>query len=208
MDSSDEFLNIKHKVLELIGRNILNYQLIEKSLKFIIKFSAIKILKKTDGELKIIQPKSERLMLGILVGKYLSDVAILAINNEEMEPDEIDYDQYRISISIKYRTELSNIESHSILESNIKRLVSDRNELVHHFNDIYSLKSFESYKNALEVLISKNKFSIEQVQFFTSQALNLENAIKTQAEFMTSDVFEKYFSGSLFEKDPDPENLH
>lgn len=189
MDNPDELLVIQREVQTKLGRNLLNYQSIEILLKFIISTSTAEIRKDPSGEFKVKRPKSERMMLGQLIGIYVSDVALSELVDDVDEIVEQSPESDTILMKFKFQQIFDGLDEHGVMADKTKILVDDRNALVHHFREKYKLDSISSCKSALKYLEDKNNFTIEQFEYFKNLATQLKELIKIHVDIISSDDF-------------------
>jgi hypothetical protein len=206
MDNAEELLKIQQDVQAQMGRNLLNYQGIEKLLKHIVKQSAIYVRKNLDGEFCVLQTKTERMMLGLLFGKFISDIVYIEENYTDNNSDDITSVSNETSLKINFTIQLSHPDQLAVLKSKTKQLVDDRNELVHHFRETYSLDSVESCKLALKHLNERNAFSREQIEYFNQTAIEFENTRASMAEVLARDEVIEFITAE--NNDTNPESLN
>jgi hypothetical protein len=206
MDNAEELLKIQQDVQAQMGRNLLNYQGIEKLLKHIVKQSAIYVRKNLDGEFCVLQTKTERMMLGLLFGKFISDIVYIEENYTDNNSDDITSVSNETSLKINFTIQFSHPDQLAVLKSKTKQLVDDRNELVHHFRETYSLDSVESCKLALKHLNERNAFSREQIEYFNQTAIEFENTRASMAEVLARDEVIEFITAE--NNDTNPESLN
>lgn len=206
MDSPDELLKVQREVQTKIGRNLLNYQLIEGFLKYIVSVSSAEIRKDPDGKFNAKGPNSERMMLGQLIGKYVSEISLSSEDYEAEKSNSHDPDSTNISMQFKFRTIFDDPYQQSIMAEKTKVLVDDRNMLVHHFYQNYKFDSITSCVFALEYLEEKNRFILEQFKYFKDIATQLEQLIKLNVEFISSDKIIEIITADP--NDSNPKNMH
>jgi hypothetical protein len=206
MESPKDLIAAQIEVQAQMGRNLLNYQGIEKLLKHIVKQSAVYIRKNLDGEFCVIQTKTERMMLGLLFGKYISDIVILEDIDTENESSDVTPASNETTVKINFTIRLSHPDQLAVLKSKTRQLVDDRNELVHHFRETYPLDSVESCKLALKHLNERNAFSREQIEYFNQTAIELENTRASMTEALARDEVIEFITAN--KSDSNPESLH
>lgn len=202
MNSPDELLKYQREVQAKIGRNLLNYQLIEGLIKAIVSLSSIEIRKNVNGEFEAKNSKSKRMMLGLLIGKYLSEIATLTEESELRRPDEINLESAETHSRFDFRQVFSDPYQYNLLKESTEKLLDDRNVLVHHFCEFHTLDSIESCENALKYLESKTDFIHEQYEYFNNLLIQIENSMKTHAEFIKSRDFSELLQTAVLDSNP------
>jgi len=205
MESSKELIAAQNEVQAQMGRNLLNYQGIEILLKLIVKFSALEVRKNLDGELCAKHTKTDRMMLGLLFGAYISDIVVLSENDTHCDSDGLATTSNESFFSFRFTQELFHPDQLEVLKSKTKQLVDDRNELVHHFREVYSLDSVDSCQLALIHLTERNAFCVYQLEYFKQTATELENARSVAAEILAREDVKECLIGEIEYK---PESLH
>ncbi len=206
MESPKDLIAAQNEVQAQIGRNLLNYQSIEILLKVIVKYSTHEIRKNSDGEFYSNHTKTERMMLGLLFGKYVSDIATLTGSENDSDLDDAISIQNETSIKFKFTQDYLHPDKLTKLKSNTKQLTDDRNQLVHHFREVYSLESVESCQQALKHLNNRNAFSVEQLEYFKQIAIELDHARTALSIVMSSDDVKEFITNG--QPDSNPESLH
>ena len=206
MDSPDELLIVQREVQAKIGRNLLNYQLIEGFLKYIVSVSSADIRKDPDGKFNAKRPNSERMMLGQLIGKYVSEISISTADYEAENSKTDDSGSADISMRFKFRTIFDDPYQQSVMAEKTKVLVDDRNILVHHFYQHYKFDSIVSCTSALEYLEEKNRFILEQFDYFKDITTQLKQLIELHVEFISSEEFTEIIKADP--NDSNPKNIH
>ena len=191
MENSEELLKTQQDVLTEMGRNLYNLQLVERLLKKIVASSSIEVRKKDNGEFETKNIITNRMMLGKLAERFISDIAVIATDSETESTYEVENKSIELSIKTNFHIELIDTQEHEHLKSTIDKLVCDRNALVHQFHELHSVNSIESCQQALAYLKNKNIFIKAQYEYFKNIANSINDLMKATAENMNSDEFEK-----------------
>jgi hypothetical protein len=189
MDTPDDLLAAQREVQTKVGRNLLNYQLVERLLKNIIAMSANKVRKNSNGGFQVQPTKSDRMMLGQLIGSYVSDVTLSKSFDDTEELVEQNSEADTNSIEFKFQQIFNSLDQHGMMREKTKMLVDDRNALVHHFREKHNLNSVESCKCALEYLEEKNTLTIEQYEHFKQLSIEFINLAKISSDLLSNDAF-------------------
>lgn len=181
MEDPEALLEMQHKVQMMMGRCLLNYQLIEQQLKQIVSLSSIEIRKNANGEYHAVHSDSQRMTLGLLFREYFSTIAlpIESLNASEEKALQVELD--KADAQIKFRQVFEGRDIYDSIKDNTRRLVWNRNILVHHFCESHLLDTFESCTEALNALDIQHAFTIEQFNFFKNIKAQIGDGFKALA---------------------------
>jgi hypothetical protein len=155
MDSPDLLTEARNEVFILIGKLTLNFQKIEKLLKALIQERSVSLELHENGCQKITQEKTSQHTLGKLIHTFIND------NTSESNSDESELASHiKAKFTFSFDTkQMQDNETEAIL----KKLLADRNNLIHQFGDKYPLNNIESCQEALADL--KSRYENARVQF-------------------------------------------
>lgn len=173
-----------------IGRNVLLFQQLEQLLKYIVANSQ---LSGYASELQEIKAKTENIIskktMGGLVTDYIDVIGpevLDAVNSSEniKEPH----------FSFRFRIDMDASNATAELES-LAKLVSERNELIHHFLPSFSFASTSSsgYMEVEKHLDLQAEKIREKIQDLKSTVAALEDGKNAAIDIMTSEQFRKEF---------------
>jgi hypothetical protein len=133
---NEEFVD---DVLRKVGRNVVLFQQLEQLLKFVVAngnltgfASELKTLKEAQ------ENKVNKQTMGTLVGQYVEN-SNPETDKQSTEPEEIDEAYF----SFSFRIECDDDYYESRKEA-LRKLVSERNDLIHHLLPRFDMKSAES----------------------------------------------------------------
>lgn len=147
MESGDELKDLTNELFRRMGRNLLNFQAMERMLKFLVlkgqlhgPISAIPDLMRARADsirLTTMGPTAKRFFEEIMAG------------DEEPEPDlgPVEIKEPWISFSIAFKGDK---KSKAEFRAELEDLVRERNELVHHLGAKWDQKSVASTRKLLE----------------------------------------------------------
>jgi len=155
-----ELKQCKDEVLRKIGRNVLNFQQLERQLKFVISIATESGTLGASGtihsnrEKRIAKTRTKT--MGQLIGQVVDE---FHRNTPAQEPPE-HLDQFWISSSFRV---VYDDEFYERKKSVLSSLVDDRNNLIHHFFDKYDLSSVGSCQSAGAYLDEQHLILAEQL---------------------------------------------
>lgn len=169
------------QVLRRVGRNLVNFQLVEQALKFLILHArfhapssqfAVRLEQHTDA----IRRKS----MGELAGKLVNTV--LQPDTDGAVPDTIDEAWFGFSFTIE--TDAETVARH---ERELKALVDRRNELVHHFLPRWNEAVEGSADAALAYLDEQREATVLMLERLQGWVRTVDAARKEHASFLLSE---------------------
>jgi hypothetical protein len=176
---NEEFVD---DVLRKVGRNVVLFQQLEQLLKFVVAngnlagfASELKTLKEAQ------ENKINKQTLGTLVGQYVEN-SNPESNTQSTEPEEIDEAYF----SFSFRIECDDDYYESRKEA-LARLVTERNDLIHHLLPRFDMKSAQScmaLSKELDEQSEKIRLEINRIKA-TANALN--DGRKEMAAYLQSE---------------------
>lgn len=176
---NEEFVD---DVLRKVGRNVVLFQQLEQLLKFVVAngnlagfASELKTLKEAQ------ENKINKQTLGTLVGQYVEN-SNPESNTQSTEPEEIDEAYF----SFSFRIECDDDYYESRKEA-LARLVTERNDLIHHLLPRFDMKSAQSCRalsKELDEQSEKIRLEINRIKA-TAKALN--DGRKEMAAYLQSE---------------------
>jgi len=191
MEKHPDLIKIHDEVLRKIGRNLLNFQKIEFILKKIITISHI------SGHASNLQQNHERRaskinnqMMGNLVGQFFEET----LSNSNNLPNPItELNEPHISISFNLNVDENFYE---IKKKELKALVDDRNDLIHHLLPKLDTTSIQSCLEVEQYLDDQRERLIPQYDYLQS----IIKIIADQINILSSEEVRKQFELSILQK--------
>ena len=169
-------------MMRKIGRNLLNFQQLEKILKFLVSngeisgyFSNIK-----QNQLKRSESVGKQ-TLGMVAGQFFEQ-NFSGEEKDEQIPTEVKEPYLKTTFQLD--TENPDPEGK---EEALSRLVTARNELVHNFLDRVDFKSKKSLLEASDYLDKQREGIILELDYYRDLVKSLHHIRKSFAEFLMSD---------------------
>jgi len=139
MASETTLETAKNETLRKIGRNLVNFQMLEQMLKCLIANGQVEgrpgaLLADRERRSAAVQ----RQTMGTLVGQFLAETLITQ-EDAESDPQEVKDAWVRISCPI-----MTHADSHEVRKKALASIVAARNDLVHHFFPRFDLTSIGS----------------------------------------------------------------
>lgn len=187
-EKEKELSEVKDDLFRKVGRNLINYQIIEQLLKQLILSSRIS---GPISQLEEIQKqKSEEVKvqtMGVLAGKFIENTyqKPKASSNEQTEVKET-----HLSTSIYFDVSDDVLESR---KADLKRLTEERNNLAHHLLPRLDLDSIESCLAMSRELDEQRELQIKEIEHLVSLIKQIGNTLKEHADFMNSEDGYKLF---------------
>jgi hypothetical protein len=197
MGLNDDLEKAKNEVLRKIGRNMLLFQQVEHTLKFLIangQFSGgigeIKANKEQRAE------SVHKQTMGILAGQYLDEIHL---GCEESAENQEELKEANLSFSFK-------VECDSVYYEERKKamasIVDDRNDLIHHLLPKFNPNSFSSCLEIDQYLDKQREKIHPEFDLLHNMVENLQEGKRILAEFLTSKEGKNLFTSSLPRKSP------
>ena len=176
-----------NEVLRRIGRNLLLFQQIEYLLKHLVSNARFEgTIASAPANLEERRAKFHKQTLGQLVGQFADDV--LADAGERDAPENLS--EAWFSFGFTAQTDSAFVEQHT---AEMKAVVDERNDLIHHFLPRWSPASEESTQSALTYLDDQRAAALPVRDRLLGFAKSLQDAAKAHAEFIASPGVDRQF---------------
>ncbi|MBP6534725.1 MAG: hypothetical protein KA218_06685 [Arenimonas sp.] len=188
MESSKELIAAQNEVQAQIGRNLLNYQIIEGRMKAILMLGNLEVKRNVDGRLTS-NTSSQWKTLGNLFRDYITDHVEISTEtiSAELEADSILPEG--ILLRVKFTEHFESAEHLAEWDILLKQLSKDRNELVHHFFQRFKMNSLENCREALGHLKLRRDFSAMPFDKLRNILLGLHESYQEFNNILASDNF-------------------
>lgn len=194
MSNGESLINEEsvNDVLRKVGRNVVLFQQLEQLLKFVVAngnlsgfASELSTLKKQKAE------KVSKQTMGTLVGQYVenSNPDSGSLSNE---PEEID--EAYLSFSFRIECDAGYYESK---KEALAKLVSERNDLIHHLLPRFDASSVKSCEVLAKELDAQSKNIRLEINNLKAMAEALNDGRKEMADFLQSEEGRKEFKLSF-----------
>ncbi len=151
----EERSELRNQALQKIGRNVLNFQRMEKALKSLIVASN---LKGHASDLAEIQRKTfervDKRSMGLLVDEFLSTVYANDLPTDAPSPSDDSSSELWMSFSLRVERDEQHIRT---LREALLRVVHERNELIHQMLWAFDPNSDESCRDLISRLDEQNE---------------------------------------------------
>lgn len=183
------FSKYQNLALQKLGRNLHNFSLVERYLKYIVTVSEVAFIGSTSGPLlhgksKKFTEKAQRMMLGQLINE------ILRLWNPESSRHSETQDLFDIHLQMAMKVEM-NADDYQKLKASFESMLDDRNFLVHGFNQRYSLDTVKNCRVAityLDDMREKHLPSIQYLQGIVKTIIELSAEISDELEGGLSNI--------------------
>lgn len=190
-------LHLSEEVLRKIGRNVLLFQQIEGILKYLIANHRIDWAASDYVERQKMRVNSvQNQMMGNLVKRYTDDILSDA-GESSYEPEEIT--QAWISTSFTIASDNNFYESQ---RANMKLVVDERNDLIHHFLPRWQPDSIEHMTTAVSYLDQQQEKVMPMFEHLNSVKETMKNTFRELAEFLASDEATKQIELLVLQQSP------
>ena len=172
----------RNLALQKLGRNLHNFSMVERWLKYIVTVSDVVVIDSTLGPMldsktnKKVE-KTQRMMLGQLINE------VFQIWNPEHNTYSEIQDLFNIRLKTSMKIEMQT-EDYQSLKKSYENMLDDRNLLIHQFSEKYILSTVENCREAISYL-----HDMREKHFPT--ILNLQEIVKTYLE-MTKDMQQSF----------------
>ncbi len=180
------FNKYRNLALQKLGRNLHNFSLVERWLKYIVTVSDVTILSSTSGPLlhgktKKNVEKTQRMMLGQLINE------VFQLWNPEPDTHPATQDLFDVHLKTSMKIEMR-IEDFQAIKASYEAMLDDRNFLIHQFNEKFSLNTAENCREAINYLDDMRERHLPTIQ-------NLQEIVKKFLELSLefSDQVERSF---------------
>lgn len=177
-----------NEVLRKIGRNMMLFQQLEHLLKFIISNGSFSgFVSEVSSNKEQRAASIQKQTMGQLVGQYLE-----ATNPEYQELSNEPEELKEAFISFKFHTGCDSVY-HETKKDSLAKIVSDRNELVHHMLPKFNTNSVESCIQIDKQLDEQREEILCEINELRQKVDSLQEGKKKLAEFLISDEGKKQF---------------
>lgn len=188
MDNDQDLTTIRDEVFQKIGRNLVNFQRIELMLKHLIANGQVS---GHMSEFKKIQEKKiegvKKKTLGTLVGEFVETT----FQSGDTSPESTaELKEPYISFSFSVGADTDFYESK---KRELKSLVDDRNDLIHHLLPRFNTESIDSCLEIRDYLDQQRERLIPEFEYLKSVIESLEEEIKACAAYWDSEEGQKDF---------------
>ncbi|MDP1767020.1 MAG: hypothetical protein Q8K83_08995 [Methylotenera sp.] len=164
------FNKYRNLALQKLGRNLHNFSLVERWLKYIVTVSDVAVIGSTsgptlDGKTKKKVEKTQSMMLGQLVNEGFQ------LWNPESNTSPATQDLFDVHLKTSMKIEI-NTEDFNALKTSYEAMLEDRNFLIHQFNEKFSLNTIENCREAISYLDDMRGKHLPTI-------LNLQEIVKT-----------------------------
>lgn len=193
MESELDLTKIRDEVCRKIGRNLLNFQKIELMLKQIITNSRISgSINDLHENHKERAATVQNKMMGRLVGQLTKNI----LQNSESHP-QLETNPTEPHINIFFKLEMD-VESYERKKQELKSLVEDRNDLIHHLLPRFNPDSIESCLEIEKYLDKQQEKLIPEFNYLKS----IIQTMKECVEQITSEEYSKAIELSVLQQSP------
>jgi len=186
-----------NEVLRKIGRNILLFQEFEYLLKHIVaKGSFSGFMSEIGSNIEKRTILIQKQTMGQLVGQYLETT-----DPEYQDSSNVPEELKEPFFSFKFQTECDDIYFKTKKDA-LAKMVSDRNQLVHHLLQIFNPKSLDSCLQVEQLLDKQRENILCEINELRQKVRVLQEGKKMIAEFILSDEGEKFFKPNPLMQSP------
>lgn len=186
----------KNEVLRKIGRNVMLFQQLEQLLKFIITNGSISgYASELESNQKQKKESIKKQTMGQLVGQYLKTTH----SEEELIDDSKEFKE--AFISFKFHIE-SDAVYYETKKADLSKMVSERNELIHHILPRFDLSSLESCIELEYQLDKQREKIIHEINDLEQKIKHLQELKEVMVDFINSDEGKKQFKLSWLRQTP------
>lgn len=167
------FNQYRNLALQKLGRNLHNFSLLERLLKYIVTVSEVRVTGSTQGPIihgktnKNIE-KTQRMMLGQLVAE------VLVLWNPELKTQSVTHDLFDAHIQTSMKLDMT-VDDYHGLKGALSTLLQDRNFLIHQFNEKFVLNTIDNCREAIDCLDEMRERHLATIQ-------NIQEIVKTFME--------------------------
>ena len=185
----------QHEVQRKLGRCLLRFQQYEKLLKAITAHQSIegpgdKLQSIRDQKIEDLRTKTMGHLVGLLAGSYLS---VEAAESADVAPDEPRGDVLRTGWFRTRTTIAMSPESYADTVQQLSKLVALRNDLVHHFIEMYDVWALAGCRDAVSYLDDAYARVDSGYASLAAQAKSMQDAHAVTAAFFASEAWEEFF---------------
>lgn len=188
---SENITEAQREVQRKLGRNLLRIQQLEIMVKSMLAHSVIEI--ESGGMNRFLDKRKQdvaKKTLGQVVGDLTTDLLSLPENEERQQQEHLG-DPTKIRFRTSFRFEMSP-EDHQRTQQRLAELVELRNELVHHFIEIYDIWTVAGCFSADAHLDDCFRLIDERFEELRKIAQHQNEALKEMGNVMQSDEFKDF----------------
>jgi hypothetical protein len=181
MDAEDDLSTLTDELFRRIGRNLMNFQRVEGMLKFLVANGQLRGPIKELSEISAAQHASvQRTTMGLLAGRFVDTLLSDAgdVEDSPMVPSEAWF-----SFKITFESDAA---ASAELREGLRALVDERNELVHHLQARWDIKSIESTRILASQLDEQRERLIPLYEHLQRIVRACADGMKAHAEFIAS----------------------
>jgi hypothetical protein len=188
MNTNQDLSGIRDEVFQKIGRNLVNFQKIELMLKHLIANGQVSgYMSEFQKNQKKKVADTRKKTLGTLVGEFIETT--FQSTNSSPEPTAERTEPY---ISFLFSVEADG-DFYESKKRELKSLVDDRNDLIHHLLPRFNPESLDSCLEIRDYLDQQRERLIPEYEYLKSVIESFEEIRKAQAAFLSSDEGKKAF---------------
>jgi hypothetical protein len=180
MEHDNEIAESKARAEQLIGRNVLLFQEMERLLKVLLPRATVSISRDCDVRAEKARRHAavEKSTLGNLVNRFIDEILV---PNEPDLPD--DSGQVRIDASIRLKFDAP--EERDAMIQRLTKLVDGRNQLVHHLLSEVDVNSSASWRSIQGGLEEQQRQILAEIETFLQlvEATEMSRALVAHPEF-------------------------
>lgn len=196
MEISDQASHMKalsDGVLRKVGRNMVLFQMIENLLKILVANqrvdgTATNIVKRQQKRAKVVQKKT----MGYLIERLLSEAG---------EPPKEPQDVSQVWISTTF-TISGDGDFDELLRAGLELMLSERNDLTHHFLPRWKPDSLEHMTEAASYLDQQHEKTVPMFEHLKSITISMQNSRKEMAAFLVSNEGVRQFKLTWLQHNP------
>lgn len=197
MESELDLTKIQNQVMQKIGRNLLNFQQIERMLKLLISNNRV------SGNISTFEKNHKqqtaavhKQTMGTLVGQFVENT--FAKVDDSSEPA-IEHTEAHISFSFTVEADADYYESK---KQSLKLLVDDRNDLIHHLVPRLDLTSIESCLEVEQYLDQQRARVTPEFNYLQNLLKAFAEGMKCHADFINSEEGVKQMELHFLQQNP------
>lgn len=195
MNTDQDLSAIRDEVFQKIGRNLVNFQRIELMLKYLIANGQVSGYM---SELKQIQEKKlegvKKKTLGTLVGEFV-ETTFQSSDTSTDTTAELKEPYIYFSFSVE-----ADADFYGSKKRELKALVDDRNDLIHHLLPRFNTESIDSCLEIRDYLDQQRERLIPEYEYLKSTIESFEELKKAHAEYFASEEGQKDFELSFLQQ--------
>lgn len=160
MDDGKDLAAAKEQVFLNIGRNILLFQQMEQLAKAILRLSSSRVqLDEAGAVVATASPQPDSRSLGQVAGALFKEVVVPNGTRRAADSPPANFSAPSLSSSVSIQTDSA---QHTQQEAALRRVVEQRNALVHAFVPMWDWKSVESMEAATRFLVNQRAEAEQQ----------------------------------------------